>query len=80
MPSRRLFVVHLQWDEDARVWTASSDDIPGLVTEAETLDGIHRNVRDLVPDLLAANDVILPEPGHVPLRFVHDEDLEIASA
>jgi len=78
MAHRRLFVVHLQWDEGARVWTASSDDIPGLVTEADTIDAVHRKVTDLVPELLRANDVVLPEPGHIPLRFVHDQDLALA--
>ncbi|MDB9536924.1 DUF1902 domain-containing protein [Dolichospermum planctonicum CS-1226] len=26
--------VHAFWDEEAQVWTASSEDVPGLVTEA----------------------------------------------
>jgi hypothetical protein len=28
------------WDEEAHVWVASSDDVPGLVTEADTMDKI----------------------------------------
>ena len=26
------------WDEEARVWVAESDDVPGLATEAETIE------------------------------------------
>ena len=26
------------WDEEAKVWVAESDDVPGLVTEAPSVD------------------------------------------
>jgi hypothetical protein len=25
------------WDPEAKVWVATSDDVPGLITEAETV-------------------------------------------
>jgi hypothetical protein len=34
----RPLIVHAMRDEDAGVWVATSDDIPGLVNEAETYD------------------------------------------
>ncbi|WP_035081253.1 DUF1902 domain-containing protein [Aphanizomenon flos-aquae] len=30
--------VHAFWDEEAQVWTASSEDVPGLATEASSLE------------------------------------------
>lgn len=49
------YVVRAQWDRDAKVWWASSEDIPGLVTEAASFDDLVKNVLDIAPDLLAAN-------------------------
>jgi len=33
MPER-TYVIRATWDDDARVWVAVSDDVPGLVAEA----------------------------------------------
>lgn len=49
--------VQAHWDEDARVWWADSDDIPGLVTEAETLRGLMRNIHSLAYELFQTLDV-----------------------
>ena len=32
------YYVHAAWDEEARVWVASSEDVPGLATEAEAFE------------------------------------------
>ena len=58
--SGRVYVVRAVWDEEAAVWVATSDDVPGLVTEAETFEDLSRKVSELVPELLEANGV-LPE-------------------
>ena len=34
------FFIRAEWDEKALVWVASSDDVPGLATEEETLEGL----------------------------------------
>jgi len=31
------YVVKAIWDEEARVWVATSDGVPGLATEAESI-------------------------------------------
>lgn len=46
------------WDADAKVWTASSEDVPGLATEADTLEALTEKLRILVPELLRLNHVI----------------------
>jgi len=51
--------VDAAWDDEASVWVATSDDIPGLVTEADTLEELRSKLADLVPELLAEN-------GHAP--------------
>ena len=59
---QRPFLFRVDWDEDAAVWTADSDDIPGLATEAQTLEGLSTKLESTVPDLLALNDVDTPDP------------------
>ena len=34
------FFIRAEWDEEAQVWVASSDDVPGLATEEKTLEGL----------------------------------------
>lgn len=46
------------WDEEAEVWVASSEDVPGLATEAETLETLSQKLRAMVPELLQLNQII----------------------
>lgn len=55
----RTRTVHAHWDQDAKVWWAESEDVPGLVSESATLDGLTDNILVLVPELIALN-----ESGH----------------
>jgi predicted RNase H-like HicB family nuclease len=61
------FVVTAEWDDEAGVWVATSDDIPGLVTEAATLDALLERVMAVAPELLEDNALFLERslpPGH----------------
>ena len=51
----RPYYVHAVWDEEARVWVASSEDVPGLATEAETAEALVEKLKSLIPELLSAN-------------------------
>jgi hypothetical protein len=63
--------VHASWDEDAGVWIATSDDVPGLCAEADTLEALIAVILDLVPELLAANGAADPSAlDHVPVRVI----------
>ena len=64
--------VTAEWDPEAGVWVATSDDVPGLVTEHRDFAELERNVLALIPILLVENGV-LPEPSgplDVPVQFV----------
>ena len=54
---QKIYFVRAEWDDEARVWVATSDDVPGLVTEAETLEGLSAKLQVLVPELLDANGI-----------------------
>jgi len=51
-----LIVVRATWDSEIRVWTAESPDLPGLVTEASSLDELDAKLPDLIRDLLEDED------------------------
>jgi predicted RNase H-like HicB family nuclease len=47
--------VRAEWDEEARVWVATSDDVPGLATEGDTLENLIEKLKIMIPELLHAN-------------------------
>ncbi len=47
--------VRAVWDTEAGVWVAESDHVPGLVTEAETLEQLAIKLESLIPELLELN-------------------------
>lgn len=49
------YMVKLVWDNEAAVWIATSDDIPGLVLESGSLDALIERVRFAAPELLSLN-------------------------
>ena len=51
------FFVRAEWDEEAAVWVATSDDVPGLATEETTMEGLVKKLRVIIPELLKANNV-----------------------
>jgi hypothetical protein len=63
------YFVRAEWDADAGVWVATSDDVPGLVTEAATLEALHAKLESMVPELLAANGC-LPGDGAVTVELL----------
>ena len=46
------YTIILTWDDEASVWIAESNDIPGLILEDESFDTLVERVRIAVPDLL----------------------------
>jgi hypothetical protein len=56
---QKPLLIRVDWDEDAAVWTADSDDVPGLATEADTIENLSDKLKHLVPELLALNGVSL---------------------
>ena len=50
--------VEAVWDREAGVWVSTSDDVPGLATEAETIEALTEKLRGMIPELLAANGLL----------------------
>jgi len=49
------YKIHTFFDNEAKVWVAESDDVPGLVTEAGSIDDLIAKLRILIPELLEEN-------------------------
>jgi hypothetical protein len=48
----RPIVVHADWDPEAAVWVATTGDLRGLVTEAESIEALRAKLPGMVLDLL----------------------------
>ena len=49
------YKINFSWDDEAGVWIAQSDDIPGLVLEGGSLDALIERVRFAAPELIELN-------------------------
>ena len=58
MVGKPLFV-RAEWDEEARVWVATSEDVPGLATEESTIEGLIEKLKVMIPELLEANGEVV---------------------
>ena len=69
---RGEFTVRAFWDAEAAVWVAESEDVPGLITEADTVEQLLTKLAVMVPELLEANGVILPndDDSDIPFTFL----------
>ena len=62
MVESATYHVQADWDADAGVWVATSEDVPGLATEADTIERLTDRLRSIIPELLDANG-LLPHTG-----------------
>ena len=57
--SRRIFEVRARWDDEARVWWCSNDELP-LTTEAPTFEELVARVLAIAPEIAAENGIAAP--------------------
>ena len=53
----RPIIVHADWDPEAAVWVATTQDLRGLVTEAASIEALRAKLPGMVLDLLEESDV-----------------------
>jgi hypothetical protein len=76
-----IFQVNAFWDADVAVWVATSEDVPGLVTEAESVEALQQKLRHLVPELLVLNGAIAADyKGSISFELIThtQETVEVA--
>ncbi len=62
--------IFVQRDIDAEVWVATSEDIPGLVTEAGTPNELCEKLLEIVPDLLELNADLVKDKNPKEIEVV----------
>lgn len=65
-------MVQATWDDEARVWFATSDDIAGLAVEADTMETLNDKVVAAVCDLIEINGVDSRSPS-IPIHLMCDQ-------
>ena len=73
----KQITVNAEWDPEAKVWVATSDDVPGLITEAETVEALAEKLSVMIPELLEANGILVGSAAReVPINLIaHREQL-----
>ena len=63
--------VNAEWDPEAKVWVATSDDVPGLITEAVTVEALAEKLSVMIPELLDANGTLTDTSTRdVPINLI----------
>jgi hypothetical protein len=61
--------VACHWDAEAQVWYVAETDVPGLATEAATLEQMEWKLLRMVPELVELNES-RGRPGDVPFELI----------
>jgi predicted RNase H-like HicB family nuclease len=59
----------VEWDDEAQVWVASSDDVPGLATGADTFEDLIAKLKIVIPELLVENGLLPAGTDSVPFAI-----------
>ena len=62
------YTVNITWDEEADVWIAICNDIPGLVLESGSYDDLIDRLKIAIPEILEANHL----PKNSLLNYISD--------
>ena len=68
----KQFDIDIHWDEEASVWIATSDDVPGLATEHHSFDALIEKLKVIIPELLEANGQAPGQGVQIPFH-IHSE-------
>lgn len=64
------------WDDEAGIWVAESEDVPGLATGAATIEQLLSKLEVMIPELLELN-ASLPT-GELPINLKAERTLRHA--
>lgn len=69
----KTLTVRAIWDKEVSVWVATSEDVPGLVTESATAEGLEQKLQVMIPELLKANGKPCGQVG-IPVQLLTERD------
>jgi hypothetical protein len=53
----RPIVIHADWDPEGAVWVATTNDLRGLVTEADSMEALRAKLPGMILDLLEEYEI-----------------------
>jgi hypothetical protein len=65
----RSIIVKVDWDDEAKVWVAISDDI-GLATESDSQDNLREKVLGMIRELLELEAESYSDLPEIPVYFM----------
>ncbi len=51
-----IYLVFAEWCNSENIWIASSNDIPGFIAEADSIEALSTKLQSLIPELLLLNN------------------------
>ena len=70
------YQINFEYDAEAGVWIATSENVTGLILESESLDKLIERVLDVVPELVELNN--LPKYSKINFSMNRRESVNIA--
>ena len=68
-----VYEIRAQWDGEAGVWVAESEDVPGLVAEADSPNVLVQKLRTLIPELLELNGATSDRTASFHVLYQHED-------
>jgi predicted RNase H-like HicB family nuclease len=67
--STKTYTVACLWDDEAGMWYVAETDVPGLATEAATVEEMEQKLLRMIPELVELNDSRQPRQ-QVPFELI----------
>ena len=80
-----VWTIRAHYDPEAHVWYSVEGDIPGLLANAETLEGLAGKAGEMLPDLLQihGDDIVdkdrLTGPHRIRVLAFHEQEYDVAA-
>lgn len=68
--SAQTYTVTCNWDDEAEVWFVADTNVPGLATEASTIEELERKLLTMIPELLGINSAGGAAVKSVPFELI----------
>lgn len=65
----KTYTVTCNWDPEVAMWYVADTDVPGLVTEAATVEEMDCKLKRMIPEMLELNAASSPH-GAVPFELI----------
>jgi predicted RNase H-like HicB family nuclease len=74
-----IYLVFAEWCSSENIWVASSNDVPGFVAEADSIEALSTKLQSLVPELLLLNKQATEDQITIEIvarKFVKTQSME----